>query len=236
MSENVADLNSAALEDADLKNALLAAFGSDALDLLEDEEVAEEAVSLTAKTDGDDHEFARKIAELTAQLHRKDDAALAVDASDIDLIDATTARYIVFEVASQRFGVPLESVEQIDRLGKVTVLPRAPNWLRGIANLRGKIFSVTDFRKLLRLDDESHFISEKIIVIQSERLEICTALVVDRVLGIRNLDTIPESAQMLSGPLATFACGISSPCTDSIVLLQPDLLLGCNDLQSFSDS
>ncbi len=246
MSENVADSNSVAMEDAELKNALLAAFGADAMDFLDEvDDGLTQLIDDTTSPDADEQATGPEVdlqvaldQLCLAQQHGLGDSTPAFGGNDKNLREHSknSVRYVVFEVEQQLFAIPLDGVEEIDRCGKVTALPRAPEWLRGITNLRGKIFSVTDFRRLLKLDSESPLTGEKIIVIQSKSLETRTALVVDRVLGIRHLDATADSAKILDGVVAAFASGISTVQAESIVLIQPDLLLGCNDLQSFSDS
>lgn len=245
MSDNAFDFASSVSNDEELKLALIAAFGTDAIDWLEEcsEGLPTEIDSSTP------HASASTVSEAEMQLDyalkQISNALQDREGEQFSTLDGNDKRtrskndnaicYVVFEVGGQRFGIPLTGVQEIDRCGKVTILPRTPDWLRGITNLRGKVFSVTDFRRLLKLGHESPAVGEKIIVVQSKRWNARTALVVDRVIGLRNLETNAESSTVLTGPLATFACGISSTQDESIVLIQPDLLLGCNDLQTFAN-
>ena len=128
----------------------------------------------------------------------------------------------------------MTGVREIDRCGKVTVLPRTPAWLRGVTNLRGQILSVTDFRNLLDLPGDRQSASEKIIVVHSERHNAHTALVVDRVLGIRNLSGERKPLAGLSDRIANFADSVSVTDQATTVLIDPDELLGCDELKRFA--
>ena len=143
-------------------------------------------------------------------------------------------RHVVFEIGDQQFGLPLTGVLEIDRCGDVTALPRTPNWLRGVTNLRGQILSVTDFRNLMNLTSDRQAIGEKIIVVSSKKHTATTAVVVDRVLGIRNLSGERGPLSGLSDRVATFSDGISVTDQATTVLIDPDLLLGCSELQAFA--
>lgn len=143
-------------------------------------------------------------------------------------------RHVVFEIGDQQFGLPLTGVLEIDRCGQVTALPRTPNWLRGVTNLRGQILSVTDFRHLLNLNADRQAIGEKIIVVNSSKHDATTAVVVDRVLGIRNLKGERGPLSRLSDRVATFSDGISVTDESTTVLIDPDLILGCDELQAFT--
>lgn len=243
MTEGVFESNEKSLLDLDLKNALLSVFGSDAIKWLDEgndaplsDDCSQSSLSASDLSVGITLESA--LDQLSSSL---DEELLdrrrpnEVTARQFENASDTSIRCVVFQVGTQTFGVPLDGVQEIDRCGKVTVLPRTPDWLRGVTNLRGKIFSVTDFRKLLKLDDERPTTAEKIIVIQSKRFDAKTALVVDRVLGIRSLAARPESVTVLTGIIATVANGISIAQDDSIVLIDPDQLLGGIDLRNFAD-
>ena len=143
-------------------------------------------------------------------------------------------RHVVFQVGDQIFGLPLDGVLEIDRCGEITVLPRTPSWLRGVTNLRGQILSVTDFRNLLEVSDSRQSVGEKIIVVHSEACDASTAVVVDRVIGIRNLKAESGPISGLNDRVVTFSSGITTVEENTAVLIDPDLLLGCTELQAFA--
>ena len=231
----------------DLQDALLAAFGDEANEWLEDDDNQDDA-QLAALLNGtaDDLDSADEgtlssvraldavLDGLTAELQAgsTDAEPATTEHSDVEL-DAGP-RHAVFEVGDHVFGIPLTGVREIDRCGKVTVLPRTPAWLRGVTNLRGQILSVTDFRNLLDLPDDRQSTSEKIIVVHSERHNTHTALVVDRVLGIRSLSGERKPLAGLSDRIATFADSVSVTDQATTVLIDPDELLGCDELIRFN--
>lgn len=230
----------------DLQDALLAAFGDDAQEWLEDDDQDDaQLAALMAGTatdlelsDGDSLPGVRALDAvlegLTAELQSESTEAesTSIEQSDVEL-DAGP-RHAVFEVGDHVFGIPLTGVREIDRCGKVTVLPRTPSWLRGVTNLRGQILSVTDFRNLLDLPDDRQSTSEKIIVVHSERHNTHTALVVDRVLGIRSLSGERKPLAGLSDRIANFADSVSVTDQATTVLIDPDELLGCDELIRFN--
>ena len=238
----------------DLQAALAAAFGDEAMDWNE-----ETPASASALSETDDAADMASLANMLADANSADDPGAALDdllkkvSSAIDEgnlpeqhnADAATkskeeteqetgVRHVVFEIGDRQFGLPLDGVLEIDRCGKVTSLPRTPNWLRGVTNLRGQILSVTDFRNLLNLQTDRTAVGEKIIVVRGKRSTSSTALVVDRVLGIRNLNSERGTLSGLSDRVATFSDGISVTDQATTVLIDPDLLLGCAELSMFS--
>ena len=161
------------------------------------------------------------------------DKAKESGADDEEAVDLGP-RHVVFEIGDQQFGLPLTGVLEIDRCGDITSLPRTPNWLRGVTNLRGQILSVTDFRNLMNLKTDRQAMGEKIIVVNSKRYAATTAVVVDRVLGIRHLSGERGPLSGLSDRVAAFSDGIAVTDQATTVLIDPDLLLGCGELQAFA--
>jgi purine-binding chemotaxis protein CheW len=234
----------------DLQAALAAAFGDEAMDWNEE--------MPSAGDSGDDAADMAALANMLADANSAEDPGAALDdllkkvSSAIDegnlpeqagvgeVADKeesqqeTGVRHVVFEIGDRQFGLPLDGVLEIDRCGKVTSLPRTPNWLRGVTNLRGQILSVTDFRNLLSLQTDRTAVGEKIIVVNSQRHASSTALVVDRVLGIRNLNSERGPLSGLSDRVATFSGGVSVTDQATTVLIDPDLLLGCSELTVFA--
>lgn len=232
---------------ADIQKALIAAFGSEAADWLEqDEAVAVEAntEAMRAKTASQPNTNRHNgledlLNKMSSTLGEDELSAPASEQGMMEESEQNTLldgpRHVVFSVGNQQFGIPLSGVREIDRCGKVTTLPRTPNWLRGVTNLRGEILSVTDFRNLLELTEDRQTVGEKIIVVHSERHDARTALVVDRVLGIRNLSGEQGPLEGLTDRVATFADSLSITDQAATVLIDPDRLLGCNELRSFTE-
>jgi purine-binding chemotaxis protein CheW len=230
---------------ADVQKALLAAFGDDAMDWLEEDEELELTATPQPTADAADQNapapdanLNNLLEEISSAIEGSPAAENRIDSigeldDEDDVIVDLGPRYVVFEVGDQQYGMPLDGVLEIDRCGKVTSLPRTPSWLRGVTNLRGQILSVTDFRELLGLADQRRTVGEKIIVVQSEVHDARTALVVDRVLGIRNLLGEQGPLEGLSDRLAVFADSLAVTDQATTVLIDPDRLLGCNELSAF---
>jgi purine-binding chemotaxis protein CheW len=230
---------------ADVQKALLAAFGDDAMDWLDEDEELELQTNSQPIADASDENAPAAEANLNDLL---EEISSAIEGSPVaenglaplgelddeeDVVVDLGPRYVVFEVGEQQYGMPLDGVLEIDRCGKVTSLPRTPKWLRGVTNLRGQILSVTDFRELIGLADQRRTVGEKIIVVQSEVHDSRTALVVDRVLGIRNLLGEQGPLEGLSDRLAVFADSLAVTDQATTVLIDPDRLFGCNELAAF---
>jgi purine-binding chemotaxis protein CheW len=63
-------------------------------------------------------------------------------------------QYVVFVLGTERFGLPIESVEQIMRDAPVTRIPKAPKEVLGVFDMRGETIPVLDTRAVLGLAKE----------------------------------------------------------------------------------
>ncbi|GDY13252.1 chemotaxis protein CheW [Planctomycetota bacterium] len=60
-------------------------------------------------------------------------------------------KYLAFTLAAERFAIPILKIQEIIGLLDITPVPRMPDWLRGVINLRGRVIPVIDLRLKLGL-------------------------------------------------------------------------------------
>jgi len=74
---------------------------------------------------------------------------------DLFLNDAARAKaagkYLTFVLGGNGYGIPILKVREIIRLLEITPIPRMPEYVRGVINLRGRIVPVIDLRMKLGL-------------------------------------------------------------------------------------
>jgi purine-binding chemotaxis protein CheW len=62
-----------------------------------------------------------------------------------------TEHLATFFLAGEEYGVDVRLVQEIIRLSEITQVPRAPEFIRGVINLRGRIIPVIDLKRKLGL-------------------------------------------------------------------------------------
>ena len=67
--------------------------------------------------------------------------------------EVATEKYLIFSSDGLMYGIKAELVKDINTDYSITYLPRVPNYVRGVINLRGQIVPIVDIR--LRLGKES---------------------------------------------------------------------------------
>jgi purine-binding chemotaxis protein CheW len=74
-------------------------------------------------------------------------------------------QFVVFRLANEEYGAPIESVQEIVRVpDELTRLPKAPAFIRGVVNLRGSVLPVVDQRTRFDLDDIERNDRQRIMV------------------------------------------------------------------------
>ncbi len=106
---------------------------------------------------------------------------------------------LVFEVGGQRYGLPVDDVQELLRTVSIVPLPRAPAIVEGIINLRGRIIPVLDVRGRFRLPARSLEPSDHFIVARAG--ERVVALRVDRAVDLVRLEAadIEEAGSVVPG-------------------------------------
>lgn len=95
-------------------------------------------------------------------------------------------KYIVFQLDETLYAVHSRQVVELLGALPLTVLPMAPEWLAGIANLRGDIVQVVDLRKLW-LRKTSAPARGKLLILRSEKEKTTIAFTVDKLCEIVTL-------------------------------------------------
>ena len=72
---------------------------------------------------------------------------------------------VVFELANEAYGVDIGRVQEIIRMTSITRLPRAPEFVEGVINLRGKVIPVVDLKKRFGLRDDEKSRPSRIVVV-----------------------------------------------------------------------
>ncbi|SHE36335.1 MULTISPECIES: chemotaxis protein CheW [Caloramator] len=84
---------------------------------------------------------------------------------------------VIFNIGKERFALETRLVHGIEKMMNITYVPKAPYYIRGLANLRGNIISVIDLKKYLNVDSEK--VQENIIIVEVQEEKV--GLMVDSV-------------------------------------------------------
>ncbi|HET6422742.1 MAG TPA: chemotaxis protein CheW [Planctomycetaceae bacterium] len=123
--------------------------------------------------------------------------SVAPVAPDASLATAALGgKYLTFRIAGDQFGVPILQVREIIGLMPMTPVPGAPDDIKGVINLRGKIIPVMDVRERFHLETTAANDRNCIVVVEltSDGRSVEMGMLVDavsEVLNIKNDDIAP---------------------------------------------
>jgi purine-binding chemotaxis protein CheW len=85
---------------------------------------------------------------------------------EIESEEVERDQYLVFQVKEQEFGIQAMWIQEISRPLNVTSVPDAPPYIDGVANLRGRLSTVINFRKKFGFDEKENDEDTRLIVIE----------------------------------------------------------------------
>lgn len=103
-------------------------------------------------------------------------------------------KIVAFKLGEEEYGLDISNVQSIERLIPTTRVPNAPEYVKGVINLRGTVMPIIDLQKRLG-QGETHYTEDtRIIVSIYEEIEL--GLLVDRTSDVIdvNLEDVEATA------------------------------------------
>lgn len=136
------------------------------------------------------------------------------------MVSETVSKYVIFKLVSDFYGLDVNNVLSIERVGKITRIPNSPEYILGLMNLRGDVIPVIDLRLKLRLSVNE--INKNTRVIIAKESENVVGLLVDSSSEVVEIDknSIDKPPSSETGnDIINFIDGIGKSSDRLIVLL-----------------
>lgn len=88
-------------------------------------------------------------------------------------------RYLTFDLETEKYGVEILMVKEIIGMQETIKVPRTPDYVKGIMNLRGKVIPVIDLRVKLNMPETEPQMDTAVIIVFIRDVNV--GFVVDRV-------------------------------------------------------
>jgi purine-binding chemotaxis protein CheW len=136
---------------------------------------------------------------------------------------------VVCELADEHYGLDIARVFEIIRHQPITPVPRAPSFVKGVINLRGRIIPVVDLRERFGMSGVEPTKETRIVVAESSSTRI--GLIVDSVSEVLlvSVDVVEPTPQVTAGADAEYLRGIAKLGDRLVLLLELDGLFGIED-------
>jgi chemotaxis signal transduction protein len=147
-------------------------------------------------------------------------------------LEHAEVQLVTFMLGGEEYGIPISQIQEIDRLSKITKVPKAARFVEGVTNLRGEVIPVLDTRKRFDLEAKASDDRTRIMIVELGGVK--TGLIVDsvrEVLSLPKKDVAPPPQAVHSGIDQHFISGIGK--VDSgkrmVVLLDVEKILSKNE-------
>jgi purine-binding chemotaxis protein CheW len=123
-----------------------------------------------------------------------------------------TEHLATFFLAREEYGVDVRLVQEIIRMTEITLVPRAPEFIKGVINLRGRIIPVIDLKRKLGLGEVGATRQARIVVVR----------VRERLIGL----LVDGASQVLKVPVSTI-----EPAPEEVVEIDANYIRGVAKLE-----
>jgi purine-binding chemotaxis protein CheW len=138
-------------------------------------------------------------------------------------------QFVIFNLGGEDYGLEISSVEGIIKMQPITRMPKTPDYVEGVINLRGMVVPVIDLRKRFNLPSSEATKDTRIVNVYVNKTKV--GMIVD---GVSEVVRLPDEAvepppAMVSGVDITFIRGIAKLDDRLITLLDLNRILSTEE-------
>ncbi len=137
---------------------------------------------------------------------------------------AEERQLVVFSLLNENYGIDIYKVQEIIQYRDITYVPKAPPFVKGVINLRGRIIPVIDLKERFGLPEKEVTADTRIIVVEISSQTI--GLIVDSVTEVLRIpNTNIEPPPPVTTIEADFIEGVGKLDERLIIILDIDRIL-----------
>lgn len=140
-------------------------------------------------------------------------------------ISRTGGKFLTFRLHNEEYAIEILTVREIIGAQPITEIPRSPDFLKGVINLRGRIIPIVDLRTKFGFPEKEYNKETCIIVVLIEK--IIAGIVVDAVSEVIDIEADSFGPAPSIGDTSTneFVTGLAKIRDRLIILLDPKEIL-----------
>ena len=143
---------------------------------------------------------------------------------------AVPHEFLSFTVGSEEYGVDIQKVQELRGFGAVTRIANAPDYIKGVVNLRGVIVPIIDLRVKLACENVEYNAFTVVIVLNVKGRVV--GAVVDSVSDVLELtrDHIKPAPELHGNIDSNYITGIGSVGERMLILMDIEGLMSSADM------
>lgn len=145
-------------------------------------------------------------------------------------------RLVTFELSGEEFGVNIMQVSEVIPVPRITRIPQAPECVKGLINLRGKILVVIDLNKRLDFSSKENDSLSRIIIVEVK--DIVVGMLVNSVTEVMSLppSSIQSPPELIKSKInAEYLTGVGKLESRLLILLNLARVLGEEEIEELSE-
>jgi purine-binding chemotaxis protein CheW len=139
-------------------------------------------------------------------------------------------KFLSFYLSKEEYGIAILKVREIIGMVDVTPLPRTPEFVRGVINLRGKIIPVIDLRRKFNMQPADYTNETCIVVVDVGRegeSSVQVGCIVDTVSEVLSVDSEQfEQPPRCANASGDYIAGLGKLKDRVLILLDIDRVIG----------
>lgn len=141
-----------------------------------------------------------------------------------------TAKYIIFKLREQSFAVDIHQVISIERLQKLTEVPRTSKFIKGVTQIRDVTTPIIDLKERLYMPESEVTDDFRILVIQFNEMQI--GLIIDAAEEVKDIanSAIQPAPPIIGGVKQTFVKGIAKLEEELLIILELETILNAEEI------
>jgi purine-binding chemotaxis protein CheW len=151
-----------------------------------------------------------------------------------DTIVSKQGKYLTFSLANEEYGLEILKVREIIGYMNITPVPRVPEYIKGVINLRGQVIPVIDLRTKLGMQEFEITDQTCIIVVEAaqEKSQFTAGIIVDHVQEVLDIaaESIEDTLSFGSNVSTDLIMGMAKLENSVKILLDIDRVLGSDEL------
>lgn len=138
-------------------------------------------------------------------------------------------KFIVFTLKNQAYGVDVQQVHSIERLQKVTEVPRTASFIKGVIYLRGATIPIIDLRERLWIGESENTNDSRYLIVETKGMQV--GLLVDAANEVMDIssEAIEPPPEMIAGVEARYLEGVAKLKEELLILLDLEHILDINE-------
>jgi purine-binding chemotaxis protein CheW len=149
-------------------------------------------------------------------------------------------QYLTFTLDREVFALNIATVREVLEYTQITRIPRVPEFIRGVINLRGHAVPVIDMRLRFGLEATKETVNTCIIIVEvaMEGERVVFGALADSVREVVDLDegTIEQAPNMGTAVNTEFIKGIGRIDAEFVMILEIDKVFSFEDLSEARDA